>query len=389
MARATSRALAVLVVVLLGAPAALRPVPGIPERPLVGRAAEEAARPAFTLAGWFSGAFQRGAEIRATQAFAFRSWLVRLNDQLAFSLWGRAKANGVLVGPGLWLNDRLHVEAWTGADFAGEEAIRARLAALARIDAALRARGGAALLVVVPSKATARPELVPKGTPRPSGPRNREAYVRLAAETGAPVLDLTPSLLDFQRRTGHLVFSPYGIHWTALGAVLGMREAMERLAAETARRLPRVELLGVDADAPPLPVDRDIADGMNLLFDLPPIRVAAPRVRVDAEGAFRPRALVVADSNFWNVFDLALADEAFSSLRFWFYANELHEHGRPTDVAKGPAAVARLVDEADVVILLASEANLPRLGWGFLEEADRLFAARAPGPDEPARPQER
>lgn len=377
MERAISRALSVLVVVLLGAPAALRPVPGLPERPLVGRAGEEYARPALTLEGWFSGSFQRGAEIRATQAFAFRSWLVRLNDQLAFSLWGRAKANGVLVGPGLWLNDRLHVEAWTGADFAGEASIRARLAAFARVDAALRARGGAALLVVLPSKATARPELVPKGTPFPSGPRNRETYVRLAAETGAPVLDLTPSLLDFQRRTGHLVFSPYGIHWTALGAVLGMRETLDRLAAETGRRLPRIELVGVEPDAPPLPVDRDVADGMNLLFDLPPIRVAAPRVRVEAAGAFRPRALVVADSNFWNAFDLPLADEAFSSLRFWFYANELHEHGKAATVAKGDAEAARLLDEADVVVVLASEANLPRVGWGFLEEADRVLAARA------------
>ena len=376
MERAISRSLAVLVVVLLGAPAALRFVPRLPERPLVGRSAEEFVPLPFTLAGWFSGTFQRGADIRATQAFAFRTWLVRLNNQLAFSLWGRAKANGVLVGPGLWLNDRLHVEAWNGADFAGEEAIRARLAALARVDAALRARGGAALLVVLPSKATVRPELVPMGTPRPCGPRNRDTYVRLAPEAGAPVLDLTPALLGFQRRTGHLVFSPYGIHWTALGAVLGMRETLDRLAAEKGRRLPRIDLVGVEPDAPPLPVDRDVADGMNLLFDLPPIRVAAPRVRVEAGGAFRPRALVVADSNFWNAFDLPLADEAFSSLRFWFYANELHEHGRETRVPSGDADVARLLDEADVVVLLASEANLPRLGWGFLEGSDRVLAAR-------------
>ena len=67
MERAISRSLAVLVVVLLGAPAALRFVPRLPERPLVGRSAEEFVPPPFTLAGWFSGTFQRGADIRATQ----------------------------------------------------------------------------------------------------------------------------------------------------------------------------------------------------------------------------------------------------------------------------------------------------------------------------------
>lgn len=375
MANASSRLLAILVVVLLGAPAALRDA-GLPERPLVGRVAEETARPALTLRGWLDGSFQRGAEIRANQAFALRTWLVRLNVELAFRLWGRAKANGVLVGPGLWLNDRSHVAAWNGADWAGEEPVRRRLAALARLDASLRGRGGAALLVVLPSKATVRPDLVPRGTPPPSGPRNRDAYVRLAPEAGAPVLDLTPRFLEHGRSSPHGLFSPYGIHWTELGAVLGMQEVLARLGERTGRRLARVEVTGVDVTEKIAPVDRDVADGMNLLFPLPPVRLAYPRVRVDATGAWRPRALVVADSNFWNVFDLPLAAEAFSSLRFWFYANDLHERGEAIRFPRGDGETARLVGEADVVLVLASEANLPRLGWGFLEASDRALAAR-------------
>ncbi|MFN7990363.1 MAG: hypothetical protein U0529_23040 [Thermoanaerobaculia bacterium] len=378
MANALSRTLAVLVVVLLGAPAALRPA-GLPERPLVGRVAEAAVLPPLTLRGWLDGSFQRGAEIRANQAFALRTWLVRLNDELAFRLWGRAKANGVLVGPGPWLSDRAHVEAWSGADFVGEEAIRAKLGALARLDAALAARGGAALLVVLPSKATARPDLVPRGTRPPSGPRNRETYARLAAEAGAPFLDLTPRLLLFQQGTGRGVFSPYGIHWTEPAVVLGMQEVLARLGERTGRRPARIEVLGVEETDRIAPVDRDIADGMNLLFPLPKVRLAYPRVRVDGDGAWRPRVLAVADSNFWNVFDLPLAREAFSSLRFWFYGNDLHEHGAEVRYPKGDAEVARLVDEADVVLLLASETNLPRLGWGFLERSDRLLAARETG----------
>ncbi len=379
------RALAVLVVALLGAPAALRFVPGLPERPLVGRAAEETPHPVFTLAGWFSGSFQEAALQRANQAFAFRTWLVRLNNQIAFSLWGRAKANGVLIGPGLFLSDRLHVEAWNGTDFVGEEAIRVRLAALKRLDAALASRGGRALLVVVPGKATTYPELVPSGSTPPFAPRNREVWARLALEASVPFLDLTPRFLEHRRSSPHPLFSPYGIHWTALGVVIGMQEVLATLEVRTGRELARIELLGVEETDRIQPVDRDIGDGMNLLFPLPKVELAYPKVRVVTEGKWRPRALVVADSYFWNVFDLPLSREVFSSLRFWFYRNELHEHGRPMTFPKGEAALARLLDEADVVLILAADANLPRVGWGFLEDVDRLLAARERRPGEPVR----
>lgn len=377
MANALSRLLALLVVAFLGAPAALRGARGFPERPLVGRSAETAPTPSFTLEGWFSGTFQRSVEIRANQAFAFRSWLVRLNNQLAFSLWGRAKANGVLVGPGLFLNDRLHVEAWSGADLVGEEAIRAKLRALDRLDDALVARGGAALLVVLPGKATAYPERVPRGSRPPAAPGNREVYARLAKATGAPFLDLTPRFLEHRRSSPHPLFSPYGIHWTELGAVLGMQEILARLGERTGRPLPRIEIVDLEVTDRLAPVDLDVAEGMNLLFPLPDVKLAYPRVRVETGGAWRPRALVVADSNFWNVYDLPLSREVFSTLRFWFYRNELDEHGREAAFPKGDGALGRLIDEADVVVILTSEANLPRVGWGFLEDADRLLAARA------------
>jgi hypothetical protein len=385
MKNVPSRALAVLVVALLGAPAALRSVPGIPEWPLVGRSAELAPTPVFTLASWFSGSFQEAALRRANQAFAFRTWLVRLNNQMAFSLWGKAKANGVLIGPGLFLSDRLHVEAWNGTDFVGEAAIRARLAALGRLDAALRSRGGGALLVVVPGKATTHSELVPHGSRPPFAPRNREVYARLAPGAEAPFLDLTPRFLEHRRTSPYPLYSPYGIHWTALGAVLGMQEILASLGERTGRELPRIEILEIEETDRIQPVDRDIGDGMNLLFPLPKVKLAYPKIRVVTEGKWRPRVLVVADSTFWNVFDLPLSGQVFSSLRFWFYRNELHEHGKPMTFPKGDAALAQLLSEADVVLILAADANLPRVGWGFLEDVDRLLAAGDGRPAGPVR----
>jgi len=383
MNRVLSRALAVLAVAVLGAPAALRFVPGLPERPLVGRSAEMAPSPVFTLAGWFSGSFQEAALRRANQAFAFRTWFVRLNNQLAFSLWGKAKANGVLIGPGLFLSDRLHVEAWNGTDFAGEGAIRTKLVALKRLDAAMASRGGRALLVVVPGKAMTYPELVPRGTVQPFAPRNREVYARLAPEVGAPFLDLTSRFLKHRRTSAHPLYSPYGIHWTELGVVVGMQEILSSLERLTGRELSRIEILGVEDTDQLQPVDRDIGDGMNLLFPLPRVTLAYPKVQVVTEGKWRPRALVVADSNFWNVFDLPFSRQVFSSLRFWFYRNELHEAGRATLVPTGQIALEQLLDEADVVLVLTSDANLPRVGWGFLEDVDRLLTARARRPGEP------
>jgi hypothetical protein len=52
----------------------------------------------LTINTWISGEYQEKKEEYINDAFGFRSLFVRLNNQVAYSLFHKAKANGVIIG---------------------------------------------------------------------------------------------------------------------------------------------------------------------------------------------------------------------------------------------------------------------------------------------------
>jgi hypothetical protein len=52
----------------------------------------------FTVESWLNGSFQDDFNLKLEQNIGFRNILVRINNQLAFSLYGKGNAEGVVVG---------------------------------------------------------------------------------------------------------------------------------------------------------------------------------------------------------------------------------------------------------------------------------------------------
>ena len=108
---------------------------------------------------------------------------------------------------------------------------------------------------------------------------------------------------------------------------------------------------------------------MNLFWNMPSFNMAYPKFKFEVEqGKRRPAVLVVSDSFYWGLFNFGIS-RSFDPGHFWFYNHEVYpEHfDRKTTVQQ-----LNLVEELnrhDVVVIMATEATLPRLGWGFIEAA--------------------
>src|SRR5690606_9017792 len=66
-------------------------------RPLKGDI-KEPLETEFSLAGWWSGEYQEATEKYINETFGLRSFLVRINNQIAFWLFKKANAKAVVVG---------------------------------------------------------------------------------------------------------------------------------------------------------------------------------------------------------------------------------------------------------------------------------------------------
>ncbi|MCX6284405.1 MAG: hypothetical protein NTW31_09245, partial [Bacteroidetes bacterium] len=79
--------------------------------------------PPLTGESWMNGTFQSAYGTHVNNTLGFRSDLVRLYNQIDFSLFGVPHANKIVVGRGNYLIAQQYIEASLGYDFAGKAAI--------------------------------------------------------------------------------------------------------------------------------------------------------------------------------------------------------------------------------------------------------------------------
>ncbi len=81
---------------------------------------------------------------------------------------------------------------------------------------------------------------------------------------------------------------------------------------------------------------------------------------------------MISDSFFWILFDAGL-DNSFQSVDYWYYFNEVFsnrfEHAKKIEDIN----ISKELQEAEVVLLMASPSPLNKLGWGFINEAYDLL----------------
>ncbi len=122
--------------------------------------------------------------------------------------------------------------------------------------------------------------------------------------------------------------------------------------------------------------DNDIADGLNLfqrLYDQPG---AYPRwTFTEKPGCTKPDVIVVADSYYWSVFGNALSARMFNKNIFWYYFNEEYIPEQPVRKISD-LDVKASIEQNQVIILLATEANLDRFPFGFIEKVYPAFVQK-------------
>ena len=254
-------------------------------------------------------------------SFAFRDRLIRLHALIKVKWLAVSPSPGVLVGEGGWLyywadGERECCEA--SRPLTQEELAKWQTVLETRRDWLAR-RGAKFLFVVVPDKHTIYPEHLP-GYLRHAGRESRldQLLAYLRGRSNVEILDLRQALLSEKGR--HQVYFKLDTHWDRIGAFIGYREILSRLARWFPEvRVPQWEDVEI---APAQAGQHDLIDFLGMgagdlsdpvLSAIPkrprPARVLADDPRVldngnavvdviisDSPGAAIPRAVVLRDS---------------------------------------------------------------------------------------------
>lgn len=332
-------------------------------------------RPLFSLNEWFEGTYQQQLEKYANENFGGRNTLVRLNNQIAFSFFNEAKANGVIIGKDNYLYEENYIKAYCGTDFIGEDKISERLAKLKFLQDTLKKLNKELIVIYAPGKGSFYPEYIPDEFKKTKSTTNYECYSKKTKELGINCIDFHDWFIKNKSKSKYPLYPQYGIHWSAYGTMLAADSIIKYVEGIKGIDLPNLILGKIEMGNEPRDADYDIEDGMNILFRLKTFPMAYQNFQIDRDTPkIRINSLVIADSYYWGIFGRGIQTAIFKEAHFWYYNKEIYPESHEKPLSVDQINLKQEIEKQDVIIILSTDANLPNLGWGFIEDAYKLYA---------------
>ncbi len=368
--------LMILLILLMVMPALQKALHLVQVKPLSGDFREMPA-PRLTWESWLSGQYQSQADAYIEQHTGFRPWLVRLNNQLDYSLFRKANAEGVVIGKEGYLFESDYIREYLGEDYTGRKFVHKNMRHLRFLQEYLKdAYGTDLLLVFEPGKARYYPEYLPSTTATSKqGMTNFKAYKHAADSLGVRYLDLNAFYLSQKGKHKYPLYTRNGIHWSEYGAVLAADTLIRFLEDFRGIDMPEMWVDTIEYAARPRSTDNDVSKTMNLLHEPPMDTMAYPQLAFgDTAGKDRPNVLVVGDSYYWNIFNTRLPRHLFKNEAFWYFYHLVYP-----DTYSGEKTVAEVhlreeTEKQDIILLMVTHRFLFKFDWGFVNDLYRLYA---------------
>lgn len=360
-----------IIVIILVAPTIQGRLNLIELSPLNGAIVKTEETP-FSFDDWFSGEYQSQQEKYLNESFGFRNLCVRINNQLAFDLFNKAKANSLVIGENNQLYEEMYIRAYYGTDFIGVDKITQRMKKLKFIQDTLAKLGKTLLIVFAPGKGSFYPEFIPERYKTKIGETNYQYYTKLAYELGIHFIDFNKYFIANKTTSKYPLYPKYGCHWSCYGASLAADSIIKYIEKNRQIDMPDLYWKSLKMEAAKGD-DYDASEGMNLLFDFKHDTLAYPDVQAHNDSSkVKPSILVVADSYYTRMHHFLTI--ASSKEHFWFYNTEVTSDFSQNGLKISQLNLREEINNHDVFIIMATDGTLPGLGWGFIENTYNLFS---------------
>ncbi len=327
-------------------------------------------KPQLTYSAWVNGSFQEEGEQFINQNFGFRNFFVRLNNQIYFSLFKKAKANSVIIGTDNYLFEVKYIEAYLGKDFLGEKEIEKRVKKISEISKFLKSKGKDLVFVTAAGKGSYYPEFIPdhyyRRIKKEEGKTNLETYNKYLKKYGIHNIDFNQWFCNMKDTTEHLLFPKTGTHWSMYGSTLAADSLIKYIENLRDIKLNHIVLSDVEKSNVPRQIDNDIERGMNLLFPIKNTELSYPKLSFTDSGTSDEKIMVVSDSYYMHMYFQGVCKNAFNSGDFLYYYKQIYRGDEL--ITNEEINLEYELENHDVFIIMSTEATRPSCDWGFTNE---------------------
>lgn len=358
-------------------PAFQRFIFNIPITPLQGDF-KKLERPVFQKDDWFKNTFQDAYSQWLEQQTGFRNLLVRIYNQIDFSLFSKANAEGVVIGKDNFLFEHDYIRAYLGGDYIGYTAIDKKLRRFKFLQEYLKLKGKDLVLVFEPGKASLYPEKIPEPylLRYPKDTNNYEVFLNRAKSLNIRHIDLNDWFLSLKSSVPYPLYANTGIHWSSYGMFLAADSLVRYL-----EKLRNIDLQEMVLDSFQLSLraketDYDAATALNLLCSISNPTLAYPVYHFTRDPEKEKiSVLTVADSYYWNIFNTRLPLHLFNNEAFWYFNAMVYPDSYVKETKVDSLDLTAEIEKQDVIFLMVTERFLYKFDWDFI---DRLYDAYTP-----------
>ncbi len=332
-------------------------------------------RPSFGWSQWMDGTFQSNFDRYLEDHIGFRNFFVRLNNQIDFSLYDKAKAEGVVIGKDNVLYEYDYIRAYTGGDFLGAAYLTEKLNRLKFVQDYLHENYNIDFIFILePSKARVLPQFIPDRYLRQGRSMTIYEYIAAKADSlGINYLDLNKIFVAAADTARWPLYPPYGIHWSEGTMPFVADTLIHFLEQARGIDMPEYSVTFTHTDSIS-DSDTDVGRTLNLLFKLPHPQMAYPHFTFyDQPDKERPRVLAVADSYYWNLFNTRIPQHLFANQAFWYFNAKVYPDFYFGEKWTRDLDIEKEVLSQEIVLLSITERFLYKFDWGFVDQLYAMF----------------
>ncbi len=327
---------------------------------------------AFSWRNWFKGSFGKSESNYINDNIGFRPDLVRLYDQVDYSLFKKIHSEWRLLGDRDCIFQDMHIYSYLGRDYDGYPYILEKVRKMKAIQDTLSRLGKSFIFVQTPCKAFYYPEYFPpQFKDVAKGPNNYDAYKRIADSLGLNQVDFNRWFVDMKSSSKELLYPKQGFHWSVYGSLLAADSMVKYIERLRKMRMVHPVWTNIVHTTKARSWDDDIARSINLVFPLTTETFSYPEVHFEGgQAATKPRVIYIGDSFLFQWVDEGIMDNTDRNWQIWYY-NRMLINDQLKVADKYPLTDSFEVSEmkkADCIIVMFTSRNLSKMGVDFVEK---------------------
>jgi hypothetical protein len=364
-------ALSLVFIAIIGIPALQTLTRLLPENRLNGVVYDEP-RAELNWDNWYHFRYQPDLNRHVEQNFGFRTFFVRLYNQIDYSVFRQPHGSGVIIGKDGYLFEEWFISSYYGKDFIGPDNIKLKIRQLKQVRHYFKQNGKELMVLIAPGKADFYPEYIPDWMRDSLAPTNYQVFSSGLLAAGIPLIDFNKLFIQMKDTSSCALFPQTGTHWSHYGAAVAADSLSGFVAALLKRPLPEFRLGPAVAEDTLIIPEGDLESLMNLFFPLKRLPMCHPEVISQDAYAFNlPSGIVIGDSFFWELFNIPITGRIFSDVSYWYYNSTVYPESATGSVKTEQLKFPDTFENRDLVVLVANPSNIREIGWGFIERALR------------------